>query len=116
NMSLAASATDAGGVDAVQFLIDGVAIGNPIRTSPYSLTFASAQLPNGSHSVTAYASDTAGNIGTAASVDVTFNNASPGNPLQTGLWSGLFSWPLVAVHMSLMSDGRVMTWDRMNTG
>ena len=36
-------------------------------------------------------------------------NASPGTPAQTGLWSGAFSWPLVSIHLNLMSDGRLLT-------
>ena len=28
-----------------------------------------------------------------------------------GSWSGPFAWPLVAVHMTLMTNGNVLTWD-----
>ena len=31
-----------------------------------------------------------------------------------GEWSPGFRWPIVAVHMSLLPDGRVLSWDRTN--
>jgi len=115
--SLTAIASDAGtGVQGVQFQVDGVNVGPAITKSPYTYSLQTSQFPNGSHAITAYAWDANRNIGTSAPVTVTFTNSSPGNPAQTGLWSGLISWPLVAVHLNLLRDGRVIAWDRMSTG
>ncbi len=47
---------------------------------------------------------------------MTFSNASPANPAQTGFWGGLIQLPLVAIHMNLMTNGRVLTWDQLAFG
>ena len=73
-------------------------------------------MANGAHQLTAYAWDAQRNIGTSSSVSVTFSNASPANPAQTGFWGGLIQLPLVAIHMDLMSNGRVLTWDQLAFG
>lgn len=33
-------------------------------------------------------------------------------PIFIGQWGPVFSWPVVAIHASVMPDGRVLTWDR----
>jgi hypothetical protein len=43
----------------------------------------------------------------ASAVDVARVLASPS---QTGSWSGVYSWPDVAIHMSVLPDGRVLTY------
>jgi hypothetical protein len=103
------------GIGGVQFQVDGVNVG-PATPAPYTYSFDTTQLANGSHSLGAYTWDNLRTIGTAAPVAVTFSNSTPGNPAQNGLWSGLFTWPLVSVHINLMPDGRVLMWDRMNSG
>jgi len=114
---LSASASDAGtGVRGVQFQIDGVNVGPAINVSPYSLSVSTAAFGNGTHSIGAYAWDGARNVGSASPVSVTFNNAVPGTPEQTGLWSGLFSWPLVAVHAHLLRTGKVLMSDGQGVG
>jgi hypothetical protein len=104
-----------GNPQGVQFQVDGVNVG-PAVGAPYSITFDTRQFSNGTHSIGAYAWDSQRTIGTAQSVQVTFSNTTSGNPAQTGLWSGLFSWPLVSVHLSMLKDGRVLAWDRFDTG
>jgi chitodextrinase len=99
----------------VQFQVDGVNVGPPV-VAPFSLSFDTSQFANGSHSVGAYAWDPQRNLGSATPSTVTFSNTNPGNPSQVGLWSGITSWPLVSVHINLLSDGRVLAWDRMLTG
>src|SRR5262249_4299747 len=84
-VTFSATAADAEtGVGGVQFQVDGVNVGQPVTTAPYSLSFNSAQLANGGHGIGAYAWDGARNVGTATPVPVTFSNSSPGNPAQTG--------------------------------
>src|SRR5262249_38640474 len=40
----------------------------------------------------------------------------PGSPDQTGLWSGVYSWPLVAVHAHLMHTGQLLMSDGQGIG
>lgn len=73
SITFTASATDNVGVSNVEFLVDGVLKGSD-ATAPYSLTFNSATIANGAHTLTAKAYDAAGNIGTSAAVNFSVNN------------------------------------------
>ncbi len=77
NISVSVSASDTSGIANVTLLIDGTAVGSPDTTAPYSFSWNSASVANGSHTISARATDTAGNLGTAPVVTVTVNNATP---------------------------------------
>lgn len=77
SVSLTASASDNVGVASVQFKLDGVNIGSADTTSPYSTTWDTSTTSNGSHTLTAVASDAAGNTTTSSSVTVTVDNTAP---------------------------------------
>jgi len=112
------TATATGGessVAGVQFQIDGINVGSPDTAAPYSRTFDTAQLPNGTHTIGAYAWDLNRNVGNAA-ITVTFSNTNPGNPAQTGLWSGTIAWPMVTVHANVLPDGQILFFDGQNFG
>ncbi|HKE44065.1 MAG TPA: galactose oxidase-like domain-containing protein, partial [Steroidobacteraceae bacterium] len=116
NVTLAAVVSDSqSAVGGVQYQVDGANVGVSVG-SPYSTTLSTAQFANGAHTLGVYAWDTARNISSAVTMSVTFSNASPGNPAQTGLWSGLFNWPIVAVHTNLMNTGRILAWDGQEFG
>ena len=74
-ISIAATASDAGGWAAVQFKIDGNNFGVEDRTSPYSVPWDTRGELNGAHTLTAVARDRSGNSATAAAVQVTVSNA-----------------------------------------
>jgi len=99
----------------VQFQVDGVNVG-PATSSPFIFDFETDQFGNGTHTVGAYTWDNQRNVAYAVPATVTFSNTNAGNPAATGLWSGIFGWPLVSVHLNLLSDGRVLAWDRFNSG
>ena len=73
-VSVSASASDNVAVTSVQFKLDGANLGAADTASPYTLTWDSTTAANGSHVLTAVASDGAGNTATATSVTVTVNN------------------------------------------
>jgi hypothetical protein len=73
-LAISATASDASGIVDVQFRVDGAAIGNGDPTSPYSVSWNSASVTDGSHALTAVARDVAGNITTSAPVTVTVSN------------------------------------------
>lgn len=73
-VTLSATATDDRAVTSVSFFVDGVLAGTD-AVAPYSLSFDSTTLANGSHTLVAKAGDAAGNIGTSA--PVTFSIANP---------------------------------------
>ena len=76
-VSISADAADNLGVASVQFKLDSAPLGAPDATAPYSLQWDSATATNGSHTLSAVASDAAGNSTTSAPVQVTVSNTSP---------------------------------------
>jgi hypothetical protein len=73
-MVLGAAASDNGAVAAVQFLVDGRAVGQQVASAPYSYSWNSTSVSNGTHSVQAQAWDTAGNTALSSAVSVQVQN------------------------------------------
>ncbi|WP_240623927.1 Ig-like domain-containing protein [Ahniella affigens] len=91
-ITLSATAADNIGVSKVEFYIDNVLRGTD-TTSPYSITFNSTALTNGSHSLTAKAYDAANNIGTSSAVNFTISNSTATEKIVNGGFeSGTSSW------------------------
>jgi hypothetical protein len=42
-------------------------------------------------------------------------NQATANAAVSGQWSGAFSWPIVAVHLHLLPNGRVLSWGHVGT-
>jgi hypothetical protein len=73
---VSATATDAVSTPRVQFKLDGQPLGNAITAPPYSITWQSTTTSNGVHTLSALATDLAGNS-TERSVSVTVSNSAP---------------------------------------
>ena len=74
-VSVAATASDNVGVSKVEFYIDGVLSGTD-TASPYTFSFDSTALANGSHTLTTKAYDAAGNSAVSAGVTITVSNVA----------------------------------------
>ena len=74
SITLSANATDNTSVAGVQFLVDGLAVGSEVTTAPFQMSWNSATVANGSHSVSARARDAAGLAATSIAVSVTTSN------------------------------------------
>jgi len=72
--TVSASASDNVGVKNVQFKLDGNLLGSQLTAAPYSVSWDTTKVANGSHTLTALASDAAGNTTTSSSVTVNVNN------------------------------------------
>ena len=72
-----ATASDNVGVVGVQFLLDGSNIGSEDTLSPYSISWDSSSVSNGTHNISATARDAAGNTKTAI-INITVNNSVVG--------------------------------------
>src|SRR5206468_3471819 len=79
-VTVSASASDNIGVAGVQFLVDGANLGGEDTASPYSVSWNTATVGNGSHTLTATARDAAGNRTTSSPVSVTVSNADTTPP------------------------------------
>jgi peptidoglycan/xylan/chitin deacetylase (PgdA/CDA1 family) len=73
--NLTATASDNLAVDHVDFLVDGSVVGSAIA-SPYGVSWASTAVPDGTHTISARAVDTAGNQTTTASISVKVANVN----------------------------------------
>jgi hypothetical protein len=73
---LSATASDNVGVTGVQFQVDSANAGALLTTAPYSITWDSTTIANGSHVITAVAQDAAGNHATSQGVTVTVSNTT----------------------------------------
>ena len=80
-VSVTANATDNVGVVGVQFKLDGNNLGSEDTTSPYSISWNTTAVANGSHRLQSIARDAAGNTTSSSIVTVTVNNGGSGTPL-----------------------------------
>jgi hypothetical protein len=77
-IAISATASDANGISGVQFLLDGNNIGNDVTTAPYSITFDTRTLANGSsHSFAARARNNLNMTATSVASVVTVNDVNP---------------------------------------
>ncbi len=72
-VTVTATAHDNTGVSSVQVLVDGVSVGSD-SSAPYAVSWNTAGVSNGVHTLTAIARDRAGNMGTSAPVVVIVRN------------------------------------------
>ncbi len=75
SVTVTANASDNVAVQSVQFLLDSNPLGALDTTSPYSISWDTTLIPNGSHTLSARATDTSGNTALATNVVVTVSNA-----------------------------------------
>jgi hypothetical protein len=64
SVTLTAIASDNVAVAKVQFIVDGMNIGSPVTSVPYTTTWNTTAVANGAHTLYAVAQDTFGNYGT----------------------------------------------------
>ncbi|HWR17313.1 MAG TPA: Ig-like domain-containing protein [Terriglobales bacterium] len=73
-ISLSSQASDNSGIKSVRFLIDGNPFGATLTTLPYDVSWDTTTVANGTHTISATATDYAGNATNAAVVTVTVQN------------------------------------------
>ena len=73
-VTVSANAADNVAVAGVRFLLDGQQLGTEDITAPYSISWDSTKVTNGSHVLSAVVRDTVGNTTTTAGVTVQVNN------------------------------------------
>jgi len=79
-VQVSANANDKVGIKSVQFYLDGNALGAPVTSAPYATSWDTTTATNGSHKLTATATDTSGNVGNATPVEVTVQNPPEEGP------------------------------------
>ena len=81
-LGLSGTVSDAGGVSSVQ-IYDGATLLGPAIVSSGNWSYTTAALPDGSHSFTAKATDTAGNTTTTSAVTATVDTTPPTETIST---------------------------------
>ena len=76
SISIAADASDNSGIAGVQFTIDGANAGTEDTTAPYSITWDTTAVSDGTHTVGAVARDASGRTTAAAAVSVRVSNVT----------------------------------------
>ncbi len=76
-VTVTGTATDTQGVSNVQFKLDGANLGAADTTSPYSVSWNTATTTDGSHTMTAVATDTGNQTTTSTGVTFTVDNTAP---------------------------------------
>lgn len=106
-VSLAAGASDDRRVESVVFLVDGAVVATD-TAAPYSANWNSTGVANGAHTVTARATDDAGNItvssGTAVTVD---NTAAPATAVTAPANNATVSGAAVSITANATDDRAV---------
>jgi hypothetical protein len=74
NVNLTANASDNVGISNVQFKVDGSNVNSAATNSPYTTSWDSTKIANGTHAITAMATDTSNNTTTSSPVSVTVSN------------------------------------------
>jgi len=82
-ITVAASASDNIAVASVQFQVDGTNVGAIDTSSPYNYSLNTSTLSNGTHDLTAVATDTSGNQATSISVPITVSNRASSGAVPT---------------------------------
>jgi len=80
SVTVSATAADNVGVAGVQFRLNGANLGSEDTNAPYSTTWNTTSVANGTYTLTAVARDAAGNTTTSATVTVTVSNTAPPPP------------------------------------
>ena len=119
-VTLSADASDPSSVSRVEFLVDGTPLGTD-TLRPYSFSWDTLTVAGGSHTLTARATDTHGNVGTSTPVIVTVDNAAPAvaltSPASGATLSGVISLQAEATddvgvtRVEFLRDGLVMGSD-----
>ncbi len=86
---VSANASDDMGVAGVQFLLDGASLGAEDTVAPWSFTWNTTSAAPGTHLLSARARDAAGNLGTAANVNVVVDNQAPSGSVVINGGAGL---------------------------
>ena len=76
SVTLTATSSDIVGVAGVQFKVDGANVGASGTTSPYSISWNSTSVADGSHTIAAVAHNAVGNYATS-SITITVRNSPP---------------------------------------
>jgi hypothetical protein len=101
---------NAAAVTGVTFKVDTTQIGNTLTSAPYSVSLNTASLSNGSHTISATATDAAGNSMTAT-ITVTVSNGSLKSPTATTSTASNITITSATLNGTVNPNGSSTTYD-----
>ena len=116
--TVAVSTSVSSNTTSVQFKVDGANSGAAVTTAPFGFSLNTTTLSNGSHSLSAVATNSASQTATSATVTITVNNSSAPSISITSPASGATVSGTVAVSTSVSSNTTSVQFkvDGTNTG
>jgi subtilisin family serine protease len=108
DVAVAASATDNTGVDKVVFYVDGKEAAT-VTTAPFSFTWSSTSVGDGTHALVANAYDAAGNVGKSTAVRVNVKNAGVATRQELQFTGKANRYGLVGRHYADVAAGGTVT-------
>src|SRR5207247_8084347 len=96
-ITVSATAADNVGVDRVQIKLDDVNLGPEDTVAPYRLSWNTATVGNGAHTITAVARDAAGNTASAAVTVTVSNDLTP--PVLSGATASALTVDTAAISL-----------------
>ena len=116
--TVAVSTSVSSNTTSVQFKVDGANSGAAVTTAPFGFSLNTTTLSNGSHSLSAVATNSASQTATSATVSITVNNSSAPSISITSPASGATVSGTVAVSTSVSSNTTSVQFkvDGTNTG
>ena len=79
-VQVSANVSGKAAIHSVQFYLDGKALGAAVTSAPYAISWETTGASNGTHKLTAQATDIYSNVGTSAPVEVTVQNPAEVGP------------------------------------
>jgi hypothetical protein len=101
--TVSATATDNISLAGVQFLLDNANLGAEIKVSPYSMSWDTSTVANGSHTLSARARDAAGLTASSQTIAVNVANTAAAAPVIDAVASGDLSSSSTTVSTSALS-------------
>jgi len=80
---VSANVSSSTGISSVQFYLDGKALGAPVTSAPYAISWDTTTAVNGPHKLTATATNTSNETGTSTPIEVTVQNPAEIGPCFT---------------------------------
>ncbi len=113
-VTVTASASDNVGVAGVQFKVDGVNLGAEDTLSPFQVSWDTATVGPGPHTLTAVARDAAGNSATSAAVNVTGGN--PNRQFEAEAYSATSGASISGTYVTSLNNGDWIRFNGVNLG
>jgi len=108
------TATDNVAVSSVQLEVDGATVAT-LTTAPYNHAWDTTTVANGTHTLTAVATDSAGNATTSAAVSVTVDNTVPAGQFTASAYTATVGQVITFTDAHTGSHRRTITYGDGNT-